>query len=98
MTNISFLIHLAFEYEKLQCEKEFLEDFFQSSAKKVQTEIVQKWLQQLIQCRSSGKQLQFPSDSNLHTILKHILYDDQGLNRIFSPINLLFVFNRNIFI
>ncbi len=74
------LFSLAFEYEKLQNEEEFLESFFQSSAKKVQTDIVQKWLKQLIQCRSLGKQFQLPSDSNLNTILKHILYDDQGLN------------------
>jgi hypothetical protein len=30
-------------------------------------------------CRSSGKQFQLPSDSNLNTMLKHVLYDDQGL-------------------
>jgi Tfp pilus assembly protein PilO len=78
---------LAFEYEKLQGEEEFLEEFFQSSAKKVQSDIVQQWLKQLIQCRSSGKQFQLPSDSNLNTMLKHILYDDQGLNFIFFLFN-----------
>jgi len=31
-----------------------------------------------MECRSSGKQFQLPSDSNLNTMLKHILYDDQG--------------------
>ncbi len=73
------MFSLAFEYEKLQGEEEFLEAFFQSSAKKFQTDIVQKWMKQLIQCRSLGKQFQLPSDSNLNTMLKHILYDDQGL-------------------
>ncbi|CAF4358782.1 unnamed protein product, partial [Rotaria sordida] len=39
---------------------------------------VRKWLKQLVECRSSGKLFQLPSDSNLNTMLKHILYDDQG--------------------
>jgi len=68
----------AYEYEKLQCKDGFLEDFFHNSVNKVKTDIVQKWLKQLIECRSSGKQFQLPSDSNLNTMLKHILYDDQG--------------------
>ena len=70
---------LAYEYEKLQCENGFLEDFFENSVNKIKTDIVQQWLQQLVECRSSGKQFQLPSDSNLNTILKHILYDNQGI-------------------
>ncbi|CAF3687330.1 unnamed protein product [Rotaria sordida] len=68
----------AYEYEKLQCEDGFLEDFFDSSVNKIKTDIVRKWLKQLVECRSSGKLFQLPSDSNLNTMLKHILYDDQG--------------------
>ncbi|UJR34951.1 hypothetical protein I4U23_027729 [Adineta vaga] len=68
----------AFEYEKLQCNDGFLEDFFQSSASKVKTDIVQKWLEQLMKCRSLGGQFQLPADSNLNTMLKHVLYDEQG--------------------
>ncbi len=70
---------LAYEYEKLQTEGEFLEDFFSNSTHNIKTDIVQQWLNQLMECRSSGKQFQLPSDSNLNTMLKHILYDDQGL-------------------
>ncbi|CAF5131126.1 unnamed protein product, partial [Rotaria sp. Silwood1] len=68
----------AYEYEKIQGENGFLEEFFKSSVNKVQTDIVKKWLQELIQCRSSTKQVQLPSDSNLNTMLKHVLYDNQG--------------------
>ncbi|CAF1353576.1 unnamed protein product [Rotaria sordida] len=68
----------AYEYEKIQGENGFLEEFFQSSVSKVKTDIVKKWLEQLIQCRSSTKQFQLPSDSNLNTMLKYILYDNQG--------------------
>ncbi|CAF1402271.1 unnamed protein product [Adineta steineri] len=68
----------AYEYEKLQCDNGFLEDFFKSSSDKIKTDIIQKWLKQLIECRSSGKQYQLPSDSNLNTMLKHVLYDEQG--------------------
>lgn len=71
---------LAYEYEKLQNDGEFLEEFFSGSSHNIKTDIVRQWLKQLIQCRSSGKQFQLPSDSNLNTMLKHILYDDQGLN------------------
>ncbi|CAF4093760.1 unnamed protein product, partial [Rotaria sordida] len=67
-----------YEYEKIQDENGFLEEFFQSSVSKVKTDIVKKWLEQLIQCRSSTKQFQLPSDSNLNTMLKYILYDNQG--------------------
>ncbi len=70
----------AYEYEKLQSEGEFLEDFFSGSAHNIQTDAVRQWLNQLVECRSSGKQFQLPSDSNLNTLLKHILYDDQGLH------------------
>ena len=72
---------LAYEYEKLQGDGEFLEDFFSSSARKVKSDIVRKWLDQLMQYRSSGHARQLPSDSNLNTILKHLLYDEQGLKR-----------------
>ena len=65
---------LAHEYEKLQSNSQFLEDFFANSAHPIKTDIVQQWLNQLIECRSLGKQFQLPSDSNL----KHILSDDQG--------------------
>ncbi|CAF1260196.1 unnamed protein product [Adineta steineri] len=68
----------AYEYEKLQSEGEFLQEFFSGSAHNIKTDIVRKWLKQLTECRSSGKQFQLPSDSNLNTMLKHILYDDQG--------------------
>ncbi|CAF3234835.1 unnamed protein product [Rotaria sp. Silwood2] len=68
----------AYEYEKIQGENGFLEEFFKSSVNKVQTDIVKKWLQELIQCRSSTKKVQLPSDSNLNTMLKHVLYDNQG--------------------
>jgi len=75
--------YLAYEYEKLQSENGFLEDFFDSSSSKIKTDIVKKWFEKLIEYRSSGKQYQFPSDSNLNTILKHILYDDQGFYFLF---------------
>ncbi|CAF1378618.1 unnamed protein product [Adineta steineri] len=55
-----------------------LQEFFSGSAHNIKTDIVRKWLKQLTECRSSGKQFQLPSDSNLNTMLKHILYDDQG--------------------
>lgn len=70
---------IAHEYEKIQQEDGFLEDFFAGSSNKIKTDIVRKWFQQLAECRSSGKLFKLPSDSNLNTILKHILYDDQGL-------------------
>ncbi|CAF3153820.1 unnamed protein product [Rotaria sp. Silwood2] len=68
----------AYEYEKIQSEGEFLEDFFSGSAHNIKTTTVRQWLKQLMECRSSGKQFQLPSDSNLNTMLKHVLYDDQG--------------------
>jgi putative hydrolase of HD superfamily len=76
--------YLAYEYEKLQSENGFLEDFFDSSSSKIKTDIVKKWLKKLIEYRSSGKQYQLPSDSNLNTMLKHILYDDQGFYFIYK--------------
>ena len=92
-------IVLAYEYEKLQSNPEFLEDFFSNSAHNIKTEIVQQWLNQLIECRSLGKQFQLPSDSNLNTILKHILYDDQGSILLRFSIHLLSLpSSRNIFI
>lgn len=72
------VLFLAYEYEKLQSNSQIFEDFFSNSAHKIQTNLVQQWLDQLIECRSLGKQFQLPSDSNLNTILKHILYDNQG--------------------
>ncbi|CAF3510682.1 unnamed protein product [Rotaria socialis] len=65
-------------YEKLQSKEEFLDSFLSSSKHNIKTAIVQQWLDQLMECRSSGKQFQLPSDSNLNTLLKHILYDEQG--------------------
>ena len=76
-----FLICLAYEYEKIQNEDNFLEEFFVSSSAKVKTDTVKYWLQKLIECRSSDEQFQFPMDSNLNTVLKHILYDDQGKSK-----------------
>lgn len=69
---------LAYEYEKLQSDGEFLAEFFASSMENIKTEIVRRWLKQLIDCRSSGKQFHLPSDSNLNTMLKHILHNEQG--------------------
>ncbi|CAF1138664.1 unnamed protein product [Adineta ricciae] len=69
----------AYEYEKIQNAYGFLEDFFQNSANKIKTDIVKKWLKKLIECRSSNNQLQLPFDSNLNTMLKHVLYDDQRM-------------------
>ena len=69
---------LAYEYEKLQSDREFLEDFFTGSVHNIKTDIVKQWLKQLMDCRASGKQFQLPTDSNLNTMLKHILYDEQG--------------------
>lgn len=68
----------AYEYEKLQRDEGFLEDFFASSASKVKSDIVRKWLDQLMQYRSLGRAHPLPADSNLNTILKHLLYDEQG--------------------
>jgi hypothetical protein len=92
-------LFLAYEYEKLQSKGEFLEEFFSGSAHNIKTDIVRQWLNQLIECRSSGKQFQLPSDSNLNTMLKHILYDEQGAY-VYSKLicNRLFYLNRNIFI
>ena len=72
---------LAYEYEQLQGDERFLEDFFTSSANKVKSDVVRKWLDQLMQYRSSGHVRRLPADSNLNTILKHLLYDEQGLKR-----------------
>ncbi|CAF1225381.1 unnamed protein product, partial [Didymodactylos carnosus] len=69
---------LPYEYEKLQNDPLFLQNFFNSSAHNVKTQNVQRWLEQLMECRNSGKQFKLPSDSNLNTILKHVLYDEQG--------------------
>ncbi|CAF1002677.1 unnamed protein product [Adineta ricciae] len=68
----------AYEYEKLQSDGEFLEDFFTGSVHNIKTDIVKQWLKQLMDCRASGEQFQLPTDSNLNTMLKHILYDEQG--------------------
>lgn len=75
---VVMLFVLAYEYEKLQSDGEFLEDFFTGSVHNIKTNIVKQWLKQLMDCRASGKQFQLPTDSNLNTMLKHILYDEQG--------------------
>lgn len=79
MSEISFVVSfLAHEYEQLQKDEGFLEDFFAGSAEKVKTDLVRPWLEQLMACRASGEHFKLPSDSNLKTILKDILYDEHG--------------------
>ena len=82
---------LAHEYEQLQkSDGQFLEDFFAGSAKKVKTDIVRQWLEQLIARRSSGEASSLPPDSNLQTLLKDLLYDEHGsIFFLFSLLSLL---------
>jgi hypothetical protein len=72
---------LAHEYETMQNNRELLQDFFAGSASKVKTAGVRQWLTHLMDCRSTDAPFQLPSDSNLKTILKDILYDEQGESR-----------------
>lgn len=72
--------HLAYEYEQIQDSDRFLEDFFSNSSNKIQSEVVRQWLKKLIDRRTSKETFSFPSDSNLKTILKKILYNDQGFS------------------
>jgi len=67
----------AYEYEQIQDSDRFLEDFFSNSSNKIQSDVVRQWLKMLIDRRTSKETLSFPSDSNLKTILKKILYNDQ---------------------
>ena len=91
---LSFLAH---EYEQLQKDEGFLEDFFAGSAEKVKTDLVRPWLDQLMACRASGEHFKLPSDSNLKTILKDILYDEHGWTfLLLDSSSLLLSFDRCI--